>query len=168
MKSFYPFLLIIAGMFLLTACPVSSSYPLGKKGEVALDKQLIGVWKNDSKDSESTGVTVTKGTELNTYNVHVDEKGSAFMADGEDFIGWLTVLKGKTFFVLQQVIDGVAAETYFVYHIKYNNSTLITNDISLLVKGTDAITSIESYQEEVIASMGMDEFLTSEIQWKKE
>jgi hypothetical protein len=168
MKSIYPFMLIIAGMFLLTACPVSSSYPLGKKGEVALDKQLIGVWKNDSEETESKGVTITKGKELNTYNVHVDEKGSMFMADGDDFIGWLTVLKGKTFFVLQQVIDGVATEIYFVYHIKYNNSTLITNDISLLVKGTDAITSIESYQEEVIASMEMDEFLTSEIQWEKE
>ncbi len=168
MKSFYPFLLIIAGMLMLTACPVSSSYPLGKKGEVALDKQLLGVWKNDSVNSESTGVTITKGTELNTYNVHIDEKGSSFMADGDEFIGWLTILKGKTFFVLQQVIDGTTTEAYYVYHVKYTNSKLITNDISLLVKGTDAITSIESYQEEVIASMEMDGFLASEIHWEKE
>lgn len=167
MKSIFSFALIASCLFLLTACPVATTYPLGNKGEVKLDTKLLGVWTNESEDTEATGVSITKGEEANTYNVHVDEKGSMFMADGEDFIGWLALLNGKTFFVLQQVVDGAATETYYVYHIKLDNSTLTTNDITLKVNGTDAVTSIASYQEEVIASMGMDDFLAGEIQWKK-
>ena len=167
MKSLFSFALIASCLFLLTACPVASTYPLGNKGDVKLDTKLLGVWTNESVDTEATGVTISKGTEMNTYAVHVDEKGSMFMGDGEDFIGWLTLLNGKTFFVLQQVVDGEATESYYVYHIKLDKSTLTTNDITLKVNGTDAITSISTYQEEVIASMVMDDFLAGEIQWQK-
>jgi len=167
MKSIYSFALIISCVFLLTACPIATTYPLGNKGAVKLDPQLIGTWTNQTEDTESTGVTISKGKETNTYNLHVDEKGSMFMADGEDFIGWLATLNGKTFFVLQQLVDGEATESYYVYHIKLDKSILTTNDITLMVNGTDAITSIEAYQEEVIASMAMDEFLAGEIQWQK-
>lgn len=167
MKSIFSLVLIVSCLFFLTACPVSTTYPLGNKGDVKLDTKLIGVWTNESVDTESTGVSITKGKETNTYNVHVDEKGSMFMADSEDFIGWLALLNGKTFFVLQQVVDGATTETYYVYHIKLENSTLTTNDITLKVNGTDAVTSIKSYQEEVIASIDMDDFLAGEIQWQK-
>ncbi|MES2555006.1 MAG: hypothetical protein V4604_02595 [Bacteroidota bacterium] len=168
MKTILSIALIVSGLFLLAGCPVSSTYPLGKKGDVKLDTRLIGTFSNTVGDVEADKVIVKKGTETNTYFVHVEEKGSAFMADGEDFTGWLTKLEDETFLVLQQLIDGEEQETYYVYHIGFNKSGFTSSDISLKVNGTAAITSIEAYREEVEASMGMDEFLASPIEWTKQ
>lgn len=159
---------IIALLGLLTACPVSSSYPLGKKGAIAIRQDLIGTWSTSAEDLEAKQVTIKKGTVANTYRVHVDEKGSMFMADGVDFIAWIAELKGKQFLVLQQLIDEMPIETYFVYHINVlNDKTLISNDISLNVNGVDAITSTDTYREEVSASMEKEAFLAEDINWSK-
>ncbi|ASS48904.1 MAG: hypothetical protein A3D31_05790 [Candidatus Fluviicola riflensis] len=168
MKTILSIALIVSGLFILAGCPVSSTYPLGKKGDVKLDTRLIGTFSNTVGDVEADKIIVTKGSEANTYNVHVEEKGSSFMADGEDFVGWLTKMDDQTFFVLQQLIDGEAEETYYVYHIEFNKSGFTSSDISLKVNGVDAITSIEAYREEVKASMGMEGFLASQIEWKKD
>ena len=169
MKTILSIALIVSGLFMLAGCPVSSSYPLGKKGDVKLDTRLIGTFSNEAADVEADKVTLKKGAEANTYFVHVDEKGSAFMADGEDFTGWLTKLDDQTFLVLQQLMDGEETETYYVYHIEFNKSGGFTSsDISLKVNGTAAITSIEAYREEVKASMEMEDFLASQIEWIKE
>lgn len=167
MKSIYSVAPIISCLFLLTACPVATSYPLANKGDVQLDKQLLGVWSNESVDTEASGITVSKGTELNTYAVHVDEKGTMFMADGEDFTGWIALLNGKTFFVLQQVIDKIPTSNYYVYHYNVDKSKLTTSDISLNVNGTESITSITAFQEEVIASMATEGCLANKIEWYK-
>lgn len=167
MKTIYSFILIASCLFLLTACPVGSAYPLGKMGQVKADPTLLGTWTNEIADSEARSVTLTKGEVANTYGVTVNERGESFMADDDYFIGWLTILKGKTFLVLQQLVAGEPTETYYVYHIKHDKNTLTTSDITLKVNGTEAITSIESYQEEVIASMQMSDFLAGDIIWKK-
>ena len=89
------------------------------------------------------------------------------MADGPSFIAWLTELNAKTFLVLQQVVDGVPLETYYVYCIQPEKKKMTSFDISLKVNGVDAITSIEAYRDEVKASMGFDDFLGNQIDWVK-
>ncbi|MCC6700299.1 MAG: hypothetical protein IT221_02175 [Fluviicola sp.] len=169
MKKFFIGFSIIALLGILTACPVSSSYPLGKKGAVALNPRLLGTWVSDQEDIEANQISITKGTEKNTYNLHVDVKGSMFMGDGEDFLAWVAEIKEMKFLVLQQLVDGQATETYYVYHFNLlKDNSLVSNDITLKVLGTDAITSIDAYREEVSASMEMEGFLASEINWTKQ
>jgi hypothetical protein len=169
MKTILSIALIVSGLFILAGCPVSSTYPLGKKGDVKLDTRLIGTFSNTAEDVEANKVVIKKGDETNTYTVYVSEKGSAFMADGPDFTGWLAKLDDQTFLVLQQVVDDVAQETYYVYHIEFDKSKgFKSSDISLKVNGTTAITSIEAYREEVTASMAMEGFLAGTIEWEKE
>ncbi|MCC7453823.1 MAG: hypothetical protein IT222_06640 [Crocinitomix sp.] len=165
MKFFASLSILAVCTILLTACPIGSSFPLGKKGEVKLNPELIGVWTTDATDVEATAVEFTKGTEANTYNFEVLEKGSMFMADGPSFIAWLTELNAKTFLVLQQVVDGVPIETYYVYCIQLEKKKMTSFDISLKVNGVDAITSIQAYRDEVKASMEFDDFLGNQIDW---
>ena len=153
-------------MLLLTACPVSSSLPLFTPGNSKIDKSLIGTWKNDSSSSEAQEVIITKSTD-STYGLKIVQKGELYMADSDTFNAWMGMLGNESYFVLQEVSAEGATETYYVYHIKLENSKLTTNDISLKVQGTEAITSIESYQNEVNASSKMEGFLSGEIVWKK-
>ncbi len=161
------FVLLFISVFMLTACPVSSSYPLGEQGSVPLDPKLLGTWiaEEDPAEIEAGQITISKGTAKNTYDVHIDEPGEMFMANSQDFKGWLVELKSAKFLVLQEMVEGTPAETYYVYHITYNGESIVTNDITLGVNGTDAITSISAYQEEVLASMELEDFLGSEIHW---
>lgn len=167
MKTFLSLFLLLSCAILFTACPVSTTYPLEKKGAVKLDKALIGVWTTSTEEAEAQSISIKQGKETNTYDVTVLERGSMFMADGDDFTGWLAELGGRRFMVLQQIIEGVPQETFYVYHIKMENGKLISNDISLKVGGTDAVTSVQAYQEEVLASMKMEDFLASEMSWDK-
>jgi hypothetical protein len=158
---------VIGLLFVLAACPVSTEFPLAPKGDVSLDTRLMGTWITSMEDVEAQQITIKKGTEKNTCLIHVDEKGEMFMADGVDFVAWLATVGGKSFMVLQQLKDGEAQETYYVYHLVVDANKLVTNDITLKVGGTAAITSIATYQEEVVASMKLDDFLAGEIQWTK-
>lgn len=167
MKTVFSLMLLLSCAVLFTACPVSTSYPLEKKGAVKMDKALLGEWQTDVEDAEAQRILFKQGEEANTYAVTVLERGSMFMADGDDFTGWLAELGGKRFLVLQQVIDGVAQETYYVYNIEISGNKLVSHDISLKVGGTDAVTSVQAYQEEVLASMKMEDFLASEMIWSK-
>ena len=166
MKTVY-FTLLFIGVFILTACPVSSTYPLGEQGSVSLDPKLFGTWisTEDQEEIEAGQITLSKGTMTNTYSVHVDMPGGTFVAGSYDFIGWLVELNGARFLVLQELEERIPKESYYVYHIMYNGKSITTNDINLGVNGTEAITSIQAYQEEVLASMELDNFLAGAIHW---
>lgn len=154
--------------FVLSGCPVSSKYPLGLKTDaLPFDKSLIGTWKNNDEKSEATVVKIEKGNEANLYKLTVVKKGESFMADSESFIVWVTLLNEKKFLVLQEINASDNKDSYYVYNFTINGNELTTNDISLKVKGTDAITSVKSYREEVIASMNHAEFLAGKINWTK-
>ncbi len=167
MRVLMSLLVLVSCAWLFTACPVSTTYPLAQKSAVKLDESFLGEWQTEMEDIEAKKISVKEGTEANTYQVTVTERGSMFMGDGDDFIGWLAELGGERFMVLQQMVDGHTTETYYVYHVVMDGGTLITNDITLQVGGTDAITSTAAYQAEVLASMKMDEFLVNEIKWGK-
>lgn len=154
-------------MLLLTACPLSTSFPLGQKDEVEFNNLLIGTWSNKAKDPVIKQATISEGEEPLTAKLHVDEKGELFVAVGLDFLVWLTEIEDQTFLVLQQIIDGENQETYYVQHITIAQNVITTHDISLLENGIDAVTSIEAYREEVKASMHNPEFLQEQVEWKK-
>lgn len=154
-------------MFLLVGCPINTAFPLGKKGETAFNESLLGIWTNDHTDGVATKVSITKDTDLNCAVLHIDTKGEMFMAETVDFKIWLTTIEQKTFLVLQDLIDGVPHENYHAYHLLIDERLVITSDISLLVDGSDAITSIDNYRAEVKASMSESEFLADPIEWKK-
>ncbi|MBK8142560.1 MAG: hypothetical protein IPK57_17335 [Chitinophagaceae bacterium] len=159
--------LLIAVSFVITACPVGSAYPLAESSAaLPFDKALTGTWENFTEDAEASLVTLEKGSTDNTYNVKVLETGDMYGAETKDFTAWQVALNGKRFLVLKETGTSNTSP-YYLYHITVNGSQLITHDVSLLVNGTDAITSVKSYQEELIASMKKEGFLTGKIDWKK-
>lgn len=163
-KAFYV-LIGIGSLILLTACPVSTSYPLITAGKCKVDKSILGFWKNDSADAEAKEIKVSKSSD-STYGISVTNKGSMYMADADTFNAWIGKLGDNDYLVLQEV-DGTAVETYYVYNYKKLKDKIITSDISLKVKGTDAVVSIKDYQEEVLASSKMTGFLSGEIIWHR-
>lgn len=155
----------IGSLILLTACPVSTSYPLFTPGKCKVDKSILGLWKNDSADSEAKEIRISRSSD-STYGILVTDKGSMYMADADTFNAWIGKLGDNEYLVLQEVA-GSAVETYYVYSYKKLKDKIITNDISLKVKGTDAVVSIKDYQEEVLASSKMEGFLSGEITWHR-
>jgi hypothetical protein len=167
MKSKIFAIALCCSMFLLTGCPVSSTFPLGQKGDVEFNDLLIGTWSTEASDPVVKKATISKGEEAETAFLHVDERGEMFMADGDDFLIWLTILENKTFLVMQQIMDGENQPTFYAQHITIAKDLITTSDFLLLVNGTDAITSIEAYREEVKASMDNSGFLMEQIEWNK-
>lgn len=167
MKTLHVMFLLAAGLLLLTGCPVNTDYPLAAKGTTKLDKKLIGAWTTDAEEPAVKTVNIEKGTVDNTYKITVTERGPMYAPETDDFTGWLTELGGKTFLILQSVIDGAPQEAYFLYHVDIEKNQITTHDSSMLVGGIDAVVSIETFQQEILASMKMDNFLGEESVWKR-
>ncbi len=167
-RLYLPALVLVS--FVLSGCPVGSKYPLSLQTDaVAFDKNLVGIWENSAKDVEANKISIIKGSGKDTYILSVLSKGSSFMADHDDFRCWVTLLNGKKFFVMNELTDDFeATESYFVYAFSVTGNHLTTHDVSLKVKGIDAITSVTAYRDEVTASMKDPEFLLGEIEWKKQ
>ncbi|MGB3007728.1 MAG: hypothetical protein WBC06_14520 [Chitinophagaceae bacterium] len=162
-------LFAIAISFIITGCPVSSSYPLAESSSaLPFDKNLTGTWENNKEDAEVKKIKIEKGSEANTYNVKVQETGELYAAETKNFIGWQVALKGKKFLVLMETGENASKDMpYYVYALSLNRNLLTTYEISLLENGTDAITSIKNYQDEVISSMKKEGFLSEKTEWKR-
>lgn len=154
--------------FVLCGCPVSSKFPLGLQTDaIAFDNNLVGTWENPSKEEEAKLIKIEKGSEKNTYKLKIVEKGDGFMADSDNFLCWVTVLNEKKFFVMQEILAPGENASFYVYQIAVSGNKLTSHNITLKVKGTDAITSVSSYREEVAASMEKEDFLTGKTVWTK-
>jgi hypothetical protein len=148
------------------ACPVSSKFPLGEKNTEKLDPKLLGTWANDSTGAEATQVTIKKVNDY-TYGLTIDEQGESFMSDYTTFHGWMTTLNGKRFLVLQGMDGETETDEFYAYYVEVNGDQMKSHDITLKVNGTEAIKSVETYREEVAASMQMEDFLAGQIVWKR-
>ncbi len=151
---------------LLCGCPVGSGYPLEVKENGTVDKSLVGTWVNTDSSAEVISARISMDDDA-YYKVEVLEKGENFLIDATVFKGWLTALGDRKFLVLQEIMDGTPAETYYVYDIAIGEDAITTHDISLKVGGASAITSVSAYQNEVKGSMGFSDFLSGPITWKK-
>lgn len=167
MKTLHVLFLLAAGLMLLTGCPVSTNYPLAAKGSTKLEKKLIGTWTTDAEEPAVKTVNIEKGTDDNTYKVTVTERGPMYAPETDHFTGWLAELGGKTFLVLQSVLNGAPEEAYFLYLVDIEKNQITTHDSSMLVGGMDAVVSTETYQQEILASMTKENFLGEETVWKR-
>lgn len=168
MQRLFKFLAVSPIIFLLTACPVVQHIPFSTKGETSFDNRLVGMWSNTQTEIEAIKVEIKAGVDDKSAILNVIEKGSMFMAESESFEAWLSVLKNQTFLVLKEIkTEATEKDNYYLYHLVISQNTVVTSDVSLLVGGSDAITSTETYREEVKASMDKEGFLSSPIEWHK-
>ncbi|MEK7256131.1 MAG: hypothetical protein AAB316_15375 [Bacteroidota bacterium] len=151
---------------LSTGCPVGIEYPLGKPGEEKIDARLLGTWVALSDSAEILKVKIAKATDY-SYEVEVLESGENYMAEGTQFKSWATELAGKKF-IYSQSSDSDEVD-FYLYQYEFDvNRQLVIHDVSLLVGGTDAVTSTEAFRKEVFASLKMSNCLTAELKYRKE
>ncbi len=161
-------LCLFALSFVICGCPISSSYPLVNKSSAdKFDSNLLGAWQNKAGEVEVNEIKIEKGRQENTYKITVTDKGDSFMADTELFTGWVATLNNKKFLVLQEEHPTGPKDVFYVYTLVWDDKRMISHNISLKVKGADAITSVRAYQEEVLASMKKEDFLSNRINWLK-
>lgn len=163
------FLLLMPVAMLLTACPVSQEFPLGIKGEYPFDNRLIGVWSNGQESVEASQVEIKAQNDGKSAQLNVLERGSLYTPETNLFEAWLTIIKDETFLVLKEMpTEPAEKESYFLYHLTIEENLVTTRDVGLLVGGSDAVTSTETFREEVKQSLEIDDCLSSPIEWYKE
>lgn len=150
-------------LLVVTGCPVGLQYPLGKTDSEAIDKKLVGTWVCTNEDPEVKKVKISKQDEK-SFSVDVIEKGSMYSLETDHLTGWVTTLDGATFLFLRP--DG--EENYYHYQYKKEGEKYITNDVSLLDGGVDAVTSTEALRKQVSASMQMSEWGKETLSWEKQ
>ncbi|MBK8702994.1 MAG: hypothetical protein IPN33_04885 [Saprospiraceae bacterium] len=170
MRNLSSFILVGATLvmvaFITTGCPVGIGYPLGTPGKEKINKDLIGNWVAVVDSAEMLAVTVTKADEY-SYQIEVTETGENFMAESTSFKGWNTTVDGQSF--LYATSSDSEEENYFTYHYYFKDKkTLVIEDISLLVGGTDAVTSTISYRAEVSASLKKPECFSAPFEYQKQ
>ncbi len=151
-------------VLILTACPVSISYPLDAVGSNKIDKKIIGTWVSDSSDVLKK-VVVSKGSDENSYAIEIIEAGSNYNLSQKKFTGYVTEIDGKKF--LYNRAEGTASYYTYCYEMP-DKKTLILYDISLLDGGVDAVKSVQSYRDQVSSSMKKSGFLSGKQTLKKE
>jgi hypothetical protein len=150
-------------LLVITGCPVGIAYPLAEPGSGSIDKKLVGTWVCNSEDSEVKRVKISKKDDK-SYSVDILEKGSMYSLETDHLKGWVTTLDGATFLFLRP--DG--EENYYHYQYKKDGESFVTNDVSLLDGGIDAVTSTESLREQVSSSMKMNDWGKETQSWIKE
>lgn len=165
MKTRNTFLLLALPLMalLMTGCPVGLDYPLGTPGKEAINPALLGTWVNNSSESEVQRVKLEKGKD-NNYVVSVLERGEMYALETDNLTGWVTSIAEKNFFFAQPEGE----EKYYHYCYWMDGGTLITQDVSLLDGGVDAVTSTETLRKQVESSMHMDAWATETQEWTKE
>ncbi len=168
-KSLHPvfglgFLFLLA--LVTTGCPVGIAYPLCEENKVEkLDKKLLGTWRSVSDSAEILEVRITNDDAI-TFGIEVLEKGENYMSDDTRFFGWITKLDGHTF-LFSQGRDSDSKE-YYLYHYSFEGKKLVIEDVGLLVGGLDAVTSTETFRQEVSASLKKPDCLSARIEYLKQ
>lgn len=154
-------LLLLPLTLLLTACPVGMDYSLGNLKE-NIDQNLIGTWEVETESKEIEKIQISKNNK-NSLRVKILERGEMYVLETDDLTAYQTVLEGKTFLILKP--DG--EEKFYHYQFEIVDGKIIFHDVSLIVKGVDAVTSIEAFRAEVAASMKMENYGTEKSILKK-
>jgi len=145
-------------------CPTGLYYPLGNPGKEKINPKLLGTWVTNNDDAEVLSVTFSKQDDF-TYKVLVNERGTMYALETDNFLAWITKFEGKEFLYLKPDNE----DKYYHYMlIKLEEKTLISTDLSLLDGGIDAVKSTESLRKEVKNSINKPEFGKETIEWYKE
>jgi len=158
-------ILLLPIVLLYMGCPVSTKYPIAKPGTEKIDKSLLGTWRNTTSDSEGEALLVTiSQADTYSYSVAVLEKGSMYSPEDTLLVGYIAKLEGKSFFYVRPVSK---TDEFYLYCYKTDGEKVKTYDVTLKVGGIDAITSIDTYRQEVIQSLKFEDCLQDEIVWAK-
>ena len=152
--------LALLPLWLLWGCPTGADYPLGTLDTEAIDPALLGTWAQDDTEREVMRVVVRQKTET-AYAVEVLERGATFALEDDLLTGWVTTIGDKKFIYLKPASE----EKYYLYCYEVRDGELLTWDVGLLVGGIDAVTSTEAYRQEVAASLGLEDCLSSQTHW---
>ncbi len=145
-------------------CPVGLDYPLGNPGKEKINPELLGTWVTDNDEAEVLSVTFSRQDDF-TYKVTVNERGTLYALETDNFSAWITKFEGKEFLYLKPDDE----DKYYHYMLlKLEEKTLISTDLSLLDGGVDVVKSTESLRKEVKNSIKKPEFGNEKIEWFKE
>lgn len=147
---------------LSTGCPVGLDHPLDEPNANKIDKALLGTWESESESAEVKSVTVSEAS-ATQYNIEVHERGEMYVLETDKLIGWTTTLSGANFLYLKPDNE----EKFYHYQYKFDGQKLITNDVSLLDGGVDAVTSTKTLRSQVEKSMKSEEWANETQTWHK-
>lgn len=156
-------IMLLPVMVLLSGCPIGLDYPAGNVGTEKIDKKLLGTWTTNKEDPEFGKVTIAKST-ANSYSITVENTGTMYSLETNEFTGWVTEIGGKTF--IYALPNG--ENSYFMYCYKFSDGKMYTYDVGLLDGGTEAVKSIESLRTQIETSLKREDCLSDEIEWTKQ
>jgi hypothetical protein len=148
---------------LATGCPVGLDHPLDAPNANPIDKELLGTWINAGESAEVKQVIITEASPTQ-YNIEVLERGEMYALETDKLVAWVTTLNKGNFLYVKPENE----EKFYHYQYRFDGSDLLTNDVSLLDGGMDAVVDTKSLRKQVQASMSNEEW-GQEIQtWTKE
>lgn len=154
MKNFKVLFLLTPFLLLLMACPIGLDYPAEIMGKNPIDKNLIGSWVTEAVGHELKSVKLEDGGN-NTYKVTVLERGEMYSLETDNLTGWVTTIGKLNILILQP--EGEQKYYHYVYSYDVDNNLLLA-DVSLLVGGTDVVTSTDALRAEILESSEKEDF----------
>lgn len=147
---------------LAMGCPVGLDHPLDTPNANEIDRELLGSWFNESETAEVLEVKITEAS-ATKYNVEVMKRGEMYALETDKLVGWVTTLNKGKFIYLKPENE----EKYYHYQYRFIGSKLITNDVSLLDGGVDAVTDTKSLRKQVQSSMSNAEWGLETQTWAR-
>ncbi len=129
-------LLLFVVLFLCTACPYESVQPIGEP-TVAINKALIGVWKNEVEREEPDNYDIRKFddfTYLITENTYRKEDKAL---EQKHFKAHLSLLDGSTYLNIKMIKDSInitISDNFFLYKIAIQDKKMTLYPLSQYIK----------------------------------
>jgi hypothetical protein len=147
---------------LATGCPVGLDHPLDAPNANKIDKDLLGTWNNASEGAEVVKVSITEASPTQ-YNVEVLERGEMYALETDKLVAWVTTVNKGNFLYLKPENE----EKFYHYQYRFDGGDLVTNDVSLLDGGMDAVTDTKSLRKQVETSMDNPEWGQETQTWSR-
>jgi hypothetical protein len=141
-------------LFFCTACPYESTIPIGNP-QVLVNKDLIGVWKNEVEREAPDNYDIRKATDftyLITENMYKKDDRSL---QQKRYHAFVSVLEGKTYLNVKMIKDSInitVSDNYFLYKIELQERKLKLMPLSQYIReqfkqATDLQDFIGKYQD---------------------
>jgi hypothetical protein len=154
---------LLALLFFIYGCPVGMNFPPDEPGTQKIDNALIGTWTCIMDSCSDLKVVKVEKKDDVSYSIEVQETGNDYLTDDKRFKGYVTKIDGKNFIYAL----GETSGEYYTYYYEVSGKSLSLFDVSLLVGGKDAVTSIEAFRAEISASLKKEGCITERVDFKK-
>jgi hypothetical protein len=157
------FLSLAIGLFLLTACPMGTKYPLGPRSQFPMDQRLLGTWENDTLP-EARKVTIYASSSKDFYELRIDELGPVYLLSERIYEVWITTIGGMNFIVLRSYGEGFDGLIFYAYHYYFRKEALVMHEFNT---GIFEFESVGAYRGAVTTAMTRKDFLLPPCRWTK-